>query len=148
MSRLADISIAIQEWVASAVQTEEMAAALAIPLADIPDRLWDSTPPVDAPLPYLEMVVTEPRDVGAVGLAEVMAVSEVTVKVVGRVEAYEPIRPVAVAIHHALQGKTNVPLGGGGLMLSSERRRVVAYPEQTEGIEYRHLGGTYTVHAQ
>ena len=81
-------------------------------------------------------------------MAEVMAVAEATVKAVSREEGYEPIRPVAVAIHHALHGKVNVPLNGAGTMLSSRRLRAVAYPEQSNGIEYRHLGGTYEVYAQ
>jgi len=149
VSRLADISVAIQEWVVTALQTQELADALGLDTpADVVARLWDSPPPPDAALPYLDVVVAEPRDVGGVGLAEVMAVSLVSVKVVGRTEAYEPIRPAAVALHHALHGRTNVPLNGGGTMLSSRRVRTIAYPEQTQGIEYRHLGGTYEVHAQ
>lgn len=149
MSRLADISVAIQEWVVTALQTQELADALGVAQPqDVVARTWDSTPPPDAALPYLDVVVAEPRDIGGVGLTEVMAVALVTVKVVDRAEAYEPIRPVAVAIHQALHGQTNVPLNGGGTMLSSRRLRAVAYPEQSQGIEYRHLGGTYEVHAQ
>lgn len=148
MSRLADASVAIQEWVVSAVQTPEMADALAVPQNEILARVWDSTPPPDAAQPYLEVTVVEPRDVGGVGMAEVMAVAEVTVKAVGMAEAYEPLKPIAVAIHHALHGVTNAPLEGDGTMLSSRRIRTVSYPEQTQGVEYRHLGGTYEVHAQ
>ena len=149
MSRLADISVAIQEWVVQALQTQELADALDLAAPpDVVPRLWDSPPPPDADLPYVDIVVAEPRDIGGVGLAEVMAVSLVSVKIVGRVEAYEPIRPAAVALHHALHGRTNVPLNGGGTMLSSRRVRTIAYPEQSQGIEYRHLGGTYEVHAQ
>lgn len=149
MSRLADISVAIQEWVVTALQTQEMADALGVATPqDVVARTWDAPPPTDAADPYLDVVVAEPRDIGGVGLAEVMAVALVTVKVVSRAEAYEPIRPVAIAIHHALHGQTNVPLNGAGTMLSSRRIRTVAYPEQTQGVEYRHLGGTYEVHAQ
>lgn len=146
MSRLADITVAIQEWVVSALTgSQELEDALGVPVAE---RLWDSAPSPDAALPYLLLQVVEPRDVGTVGLVEVMASSLVTVKVVGREEAYDPLAPIAVAIHHALQGKTNVPLNGGGTMLSSVRRRAIAYPEQSNGVEYRHLGGTYEVIAQ
>lgn len=149
MSRLADISVAIQEWVVSALRgSQELADALGVELEDIGPRLWDSTPPPDAQLPYVDIRVAEPRDVNTVPMVEVMAAALTTVKVVGQEESYEPIRDAAVAIHHALQGKVNVPLAGGGMMLSSRRLRAISYPEQANGIEYRHLGGTYEVIAQ
>lgn len=148
MSRMADVSVAIQEWVATALQTQEVADALGVPVSGVLARVWDSTPPNDASLPYVDVVVAGPRDLGGVGLTEVMATAEVTVKAVGRTEAYEPLQPLARAIHHALHGCTNVPVSGGGLVLSSRRLRSVAYPEQAQGIEYRHLGGTYEVYAQ
>lgn len=149
MSRLADPSVAIQEWIVGALlASQELADALGETPTTLGARLWDSTPPTDAVLPYVDIRVTEPMDVGAVGLVEVMVRAEATVKVVGEAESYEPINPVAIALHHALQGQKSVPLNGGGVMLSSRRLRSVAYPEQTNGIEYRHLGGTYEVFAQ
>lgn len=148
-ARLADITVAIQEWVVTRLSTSvDLANALTIPLNEVAARLWDATPPMDADLPYIEMNVSEPRDVGGVGMAEVMASAEVTVKVVGREEGYEPLRPIAAAIHAALHGRTGDPVAGGGAVLSSRRVRALAYPEQTQGIEYRHLGGTYAVNAQ
>lgn len=148
MSRLADISVAIQEWAVAALSTQQMADALGVPLADVPSRIWDSTPPSHAPEPYLELVVSEPRDVGGVGMAEVMVAAELTVKTVAEAEAYDPLTPVAAAIHAALHGVTSVPLNGGGMLLASTRVRAVAYPENSGGVEYRHLGGTYAINAQ
>ena len=149
MSRLADISVAIQEWAVSRLlASQELADALAIPLNQVGVRVWDSPPGSDAALPYVLVNVVEPRDVGGVGMAEVMATALLDVKVVGRAESYEEVRDAAVAIHQALQGRTNDPISGGGTMLSSRRLRVISYPEQTQGVEYRHLGGTYTVSAQ
>lgn len=147
--RLADITVAIQEWVVSRLtDSADLADALGIDTEDVAARIWDSPPPPDADLPYIDVMVTEPRDVGALGLIQVMASALVTVKVVGREESYEPLRPVAVAIHAALQGRTGDQVSGGGAVLSSDRLRAVAYPEVTEGVEYRHLGGTYAVNAQ
>lgn len=149
MSRMADISIAMQEWLVAALTgSQELADALQVELTDLPARIWDSTPPPEIPLPYISIVVTEPADVNTVPTIEVMARAECTVKLVDEAESYEEIQAPAKAVHVALQGKTNVPLNGGGTMLSCRRLRVVAYPEQTEGIEYRHLGGTYEVYAQ
>lgn len=148
MSRLADVSVAIQEWAVAALSTQQMADALGIPLAEVPGRIWDSTPPTHAAEPFVEVMVSEPRDVGGVGMAEVMATAELTAKAVGRAEAYDPLRPIAAVIHASLHGQTSVPLSGDGWMLASRRVRAIAYPEQSNGIEYRHLGGTYTVNAQ
>lgn len=154
MSRLADIGVAIQEWVVTALTTsEEMWTAMgyaleSAPAAAVAARVWDSPPDASALMPYLDVNVGVPVDVGTVGLVEVMARAEVTVKVVGKAEAYEDVAPIAVALHNALQAKKNVALTGSGVMLSSQRLRVVTYPEMTGGIEYRHVGGTYEVFAQ
>lgn len=149
MSRLADPAIAIQEWMVAALTgSQELADALQVPPGDVAARVWDSPPPLDADLPYIILTVTEPVDVGGVPMVEVMARSEATAMVVGQAEAYDPIQPVAVAMHHALQGVTSVPLNGGGTMLSARRLRSIAYPEQVNGVEYRHLGGTYEVFVQ
>jgi hypothetical protein len=148
-ARLADPAVAIQEWMVAALTgSQELADALALELADVPQRVWDSVPSTDADLPYIILTVSTPVDVGAVPMVEVMARSEATALVVGQVESYDAINPVAIAVHHALQGQINIPLSGGGTMLSSRRLRAVAYPEQTNGVEYRHLGGTYEVYVQ
>lgn len=149
MSRLADPTVAVQEWAVAALQTQQMADALGVDApADVVARIWDSTPPSGATEPYVELVPSEARDVGGFDMVEVMASVELTVKAVGDAEAYDPLRPVAAAIHAALHGVRSVPLTGGGMMLSSRRVRTVAYPETTDGIEYRHLGGTYAINVQ
>jgi hypothetical protein len=149
MSRLADIAVAVQEWaVAALTASAELAAAFGVEPDQVAARIWDSTPPPEAELPYIDLRVTVSTDVNTIPLVEVMARAELTAKVVGMAESYEDIRPHAVVLHQALQGKTSIPLNGGGTMLSSRRLRSIAYPEQTEGIEYRHLGGTYEVFAQ
>jgi hypothetical protein len=148
MSRLADPTVAIQEWAVAALSTQQMADALGVPLADVPLRIWDSTPPSGAAEPYVELMVSEPRDVGGVGMAEVMASAELTAKAVGQAESYDVLKPVAEAIHASLHGEVSVPVSGSGIMLAARRVRAVAYPEHTDGIEYRHLGGTYAVNIQ
>jgi len=149
MSRMADPAVAIQEWAITALSSSpELAAALGVDQDQVAARLWDSVPGNDAALPYLLIQVTEPRDVGGVGMAEVMATGLLTAKVVDRAESYDPLVPIATAIHQTLHGRTSVPVSGGGLMLSSRRIRAISYPEQTQGVEYRHLGGLYEVSAQ
>lgn len=149
MSRLADVSVAIQEWAVSALTgSQELADALAVPLNQVANSVWDSPPSADVTDHFILLQVTEPRDIGGVGMTEVMATGLLTAKVVGRAESYDPLSPIASAIHSALHGKANVPLAGGGTMLSSRRVRAIAYPESAQGVEYRHLGGLYEVSAQ
>lgn len=150
MSRMGDIAVAIQEWAVSALlDSNALETALGEDSREgLAGRIWDSPPPADAVLPYVLLNVVEPRDIGGVGFTEVMAVAELTAKVVGAVESYDPLAPIVTAMHAALHGRANVPLNGSGTMLSSRRVRQIAYPEVTEGIEYRHLGGAYEVHAQ
>lgn len=149
MSRMADPGVAMQEWaVVALANSPELADALDIPQDQVGLRIWDSIPPPDADLPYILVQAVEPRDIGGVGMAEVMATGLLTAKVVHRAESYDPLVPVATALHQTLHGATNVTVSGGGLMLSSRRIRAISYPEQTQGVEYRHLGGLYEVSAQ
>lgn len=149
MSRMADPGVAMQEWaVVALAASPELAEALGVDQDQVAVRIWDSVPPPDAALPYILVQAVEPRDVGGVGMAEVFAVGLLTAKAVDRAESYDTLSPVANAIHKTLHGATNVTVSGGGLMLSSRRIRAISYPEQTQGIEYRHLGGLYEVSAQ
>jgi hypothetical protein len=149
MSRIADASVALQEFVVARIAaSQDVADALGVDLADVSARIWDSTPPPDADLPYIDVTVGTPDDVNTVPMVEVMVRGEVTVKVVGQAEAYEPVSAVYKPVHAALQGRVSVPLNGDGVVLSSRRLRSIAYPEQVNGIEYRHLGGTYEVFVQ
>ncbi len=148
-ARLAEPGLAIQEWVTATLSASPaLAEALGVPQEAVADRLWDSTPPAGSPMPYVEMVVAEPRDQGGILMAPVMATAEVTVKAVDEAEGYATVRPVAAACYLALQAQVSVPLNGGGSVLSSRRLRSVQYPELSQGVEYRHLGATYEVTVQ
>lgn len=148
-TRMGDIAVAMLEFaVASLVAEPAVAASLGETQQTVATRIWDSTPPPSARLPYIALVVPDPQDLGGVAMAEVMARGYLTAKVVGQEEAYDPLAPIARAIHLALHGRVNVPIPGGGTLLTSRRVRSIAYPEQADGIEYRHLGGMYEVIAQ
>lgn len=142
--------MAAQEWAVSALRASpEVQAALDVADAtSAAERIWDNPPPSDARLPYLYVFTSDPIDQGGVGMAEVMATTELTVQVIDQADGYEALQPLATALHQTLHGALNVPLNGGGWMLSSRRVRQVAYPERTDGIQYRHLGGTYQVTVQ
>lgn len=149
MGRMADPNVAIQEGVLTLLNNQAVATALNVPLAELPLRFWDAPPAQDAALPYILVTIPVTIDVGGVDhQVEVMVRAEVDVQVIGREEAYEPLQPIVAAIHQALQGATSVPLNGGGWLMSARRLRTIAYPEQTDAVEYRHLGGTYEVFAQ
>lgn len=149
MSRIADAPVAVQEFVVQRLRASvELATALGVDQADVGSRIWDSPPDAEAAEPFIIINVPETTDVNTVPMVEVMVRGEVTVKVVGRAEAYEKLTPAWSAVHSALQGAVSVPLTGDGMALTCRRLRTVAYPETISGVEYRHVGGTYEVFAQ
>ena len=97
---------------------------------------------------YILVQIIEPRDVGPIGSTIIFSQGMATVKVVGRAESYETLAPIAKAMHEAIQGSQHVDVSGGGVLLSARRRSALSYPEESNGIEYRHLGGAYEVTAQ
>lgn len=149
MSRIADAPVAVQEFIVQRLlASAELADALETDPADLGSRIWDSPPDSEAQEPYVIISMSETADVNTIPMVEVMARAEATVKVVGRAEAYETLTPAWTAVHAALQGQRSVPVSGGGVALTCRRLRTVAYPESINGVEYRHLGGTYEVFAQ
>lgn len=149
MSRIADAPVAFLEFAVSQLSaSQDLADAFAIDLAELPYRIWDAPPDENAPEPFVLASVSEGQDVNTVPLIEVMVGGQLTVKIVGRAEAYEELAPHYRAVHQALQGKVSVPLSGDGTALTCRRLRTIAYPETSNGVEYRHLGGTYEVFVQ
>ena len=149
-ARLADTPVAMAEGIIVLLKASaDLATAMDEPdAAGVADRIWDAPPPPDAVEPYILVQIIEPRDVGPIGSTIIFSQGMATVKVVGRAESYETLAPIAKAMHEAIQGSQHVDVSGGGVLLSARRRSALSYPEESNGIEYRHLGGAYEVTAQ
>lgn len=91
---------------------------------------------------WVSFTIMEPQDIKGVGMFQVMARTQFQVKVVARGESYTPAIPIYRRVHALLEAQTNQAVGYG-LVLTSQRVSGIQFPERANGMEYRHLGGTY-----
>jgi hypothetical protein len=105
-------------------------------------RVVEGVYPGDAPW-HVSFTILEPVDVKVVGLIQVMASVQAQVKVVGRATSYVPLVPVYRRVHQLLEGRTIPQDVAQGAVLQFGRVSGIQFPESTNGIEYRHLGGLY-----
>ena len=140
----------VSEWVMSALAADaQIGAALGLVAGQsIGSRVWEGVAPEGTPFPHVVFTVVEPQDIGTVPLIRVMVRVGLQVKAIGKGPSYRPLIPVVQRIDAALQGAVNRPTSQGGMVLSCERVSAIQYPEMDQGVEYRHLGGTFQVHAQ
>lgn len=88
--------------------------------------------------------VLPPLDVKGVGMVQIMSQVQFQVKVTAKGSSYGPCVPIYERVHTLLEGRLNqVPSAGEGLVLTAQRVSGIRLPERADGIEYRHLGGTY-----
>ena len=66
--------------------------------------------------------------------------------VTGEGTSYGPLVPVYQRAHELLEGRANRQTPQG-LVLTCSRVSGIIYPERDQGVEYRHLGGTYATEA-
>jgi len=97
---------------------------------------------------WITFTVLDPVDVKGVGLAHLMSVVQVQVKVVAKATSYNAVIPAYQRVHELLEGRTHQEPAAGGLILTAQRVSGVKYPERVSGIEYRHLGGLYETETQ
>lgn len=109
---------------------------------DLAKRVVDGVYPGEAPW-HISFTILEPVDVKVVGLIQVMAAVQAQVKVVGRTTSYGLIVPVYRRVHQILEGRTVPQDVAAGAVLQFGRVSGIQFPESTNGIEYRHLGGLY-----
>lgn len=109
-------------------------------------RVVEGTAPEGTPYPLVSFTIVEPQDVKGVGQVHLMSMVEAQVKVVDQGETY----PVAIyqRVHQLLESLTLQEVQGGGIVLTCHRVSAVQYPEQANGIQYRHLGGLYRTETQ
>lgn len=139
--------LVISDWLNDTL-TADAALIAAMGGGDAIDRIGEGLVPAGAGgWPVVTWTVIEPQQINGVGLTEIMARVSFTIKAVTQSRSYAPIVPVVQRIHALIASKANVTVSQG-LVLTCERRAGIQYPERTEGIEYRHLGGLYEAHVQ
>jgi hypothetical protein len=139
--------LTVARWVYGTLTTSQaLADALGVPLESLEDYVWEGVAPGGLDY-WVVFTVQSPRDVKGATMTQIMSAVAVQVKVVGKAQSYGPLAGPYKAAHDALEGRTNQPVQDG-LVLTCHRVSGVQYPEQVNGIEYRHLGGLYETNAQ
>lgn len=125
---------------------------------DLSWHVWDDRVPEDgAPFPAIVVSTQETLDTSRVGGDQdpFMTAVPLVVKVIHRGQSTLGLGPLLRAIHQALQGNTNTavsipddPEAEPMTVLTSTRVGTLRYPEATDGVQYLHVGATYTVRVQ
>lgn len=140
--------ITVARWVYGTLTTSQaLADALGVPLEALEDHVWEGTAPGGVEPAWVVFSVLPPVDVKGATMTQIMSMVQVQVKVIGQTQGYGPLLAPYKAVHDALEGRTNQPVQDG-LVLTCHRVSGVQYPEQVNGMEYRHLGGLYETNAQ
>lgn len=142
----------VAEWVLTALAQDagvqaalgvvtEPSAALRIVEAVLPED-QPLTKPDGTPWPWVTFTfLPETDDLRVVGMVPVMVRTQFQVRVTVAGESYAYVAPVAAACHAVLDGV--VAPAGFDAIGTCHRVAGVHYPEKTNGIHYRHLGGRY-----
>jgi hypothetical protein len=117
-----------------------------VPLEGLSARVWPDPAPGGTEVPFVVYSASEAVDTPAFGPApRIHSTVPLTVKGIDQARGYDRLAPVARAIYSALVSRVGDAVDGGGTMLSARRVGTVQYPEQGEGVEYRHLGHLLSV---
>lgn len=140
--RFGDEGVQAMEWAYGRLtQSQDLADALGVALADLPGRVWPDPAPADTQTPFVVYSASESLDTQAMGpFARIHTTVPLTVKGVDQSRNYDALAPVARAIYAALVGRVGDPVDAGGTILTASRTGGLQYPERGDGIEYRHLG--------
>jgi hypothetical protein len=149
--RHGDEGVAIAEWLITTLGSDlEVADALALgPGEPASNRIWEGVAPEGTPWPVILFTIVDTNDVAAVGPGPRLVTNAVVdVKGVDEGETYARLKPLARRLADVLVGNHNEALADGGLLLTCSRRSGIQYPDQAEGVQYRHLGATFAVLVQ
>lgn len=137
----------VAEWLYVTLSTsEDLAAALGTTLADLPNRVWPDVAPTGTASPWVVYSTIEGRDTLAVGNGpRLMSTVPVNVRAITKGADPSAGGPASQVFYRLLHGELNVPISGGGMILSSLRTQPLSYPENAGGIDYRHTGGLFNV---
>ena len=142
MSRHGDEQVQALEFAYTTMAASQaLADALGTTLAALPYQLWPDVAPADTAGLFVVYAVTDTTDRNAIGSGpRIYSGVPLSVRVTGATRSYDDLAPAARVLYDLFHGARNVPLTGGGMVLTCTRTGAVQYPEQSEGIEYRHLG--------
>lgn len=111
------------------------------------DHLSGTLSPDELPLPYVTMILQSTRDIQN-HVGEILSTESLyEVKAVAATSTWDDVIPIAARLKALLHRPGQIiDLPGGG-SLTCIRERVIQYPENTEGVQYRHLGASWRIRA-
>lgn len=134
--------ITVARWVTNTITTDPEFQGLAGSPERAAQRVREGVYEGGEPW-WVVFTILAPADVKGAGLTHLASTVQFQVKVVGKGSSYTPLVPVYERVHELLEGRTNQEPAQGGIVLHASRVSGIMYPERTQGIEYRHLGGLY-----
>lgn len=139
--------IAVAQWAYKRLTEDPALQVLAGSAAALRARVLDQPPPQDLKPWWIEFNVLPPRDVRGADATKIMAAVDLQAKVVGPTMSYGALLEPYRRVHAVLEHRSEVVVAEG-VVMTSIRVSGVQYPERTNGIEYRHLGGLYETRTQ
>lgn len=140
--RHGDEQAQVLEWLYGVLSTDPVLAQEAgVPVGDLPDRVWPEVAPADTSPPWLVYSTEEALDREALGPhPRLSTVVPLNVRWITR--SADPGSGAAAArrLYALLVGNHNVPVAGGGLILTCRRTSALNYGEDAGGVQYRHQG--------
>jgi hypothetical protein len=128
----------VETWLYNVLQGDATLGLL------VEDRVVGTLVPLGTlKLPYVLFTFSGSRDVTSVDGTIIDTINMYTVKAVTASSSWTGARLIARRMHELIQGKsvTLTPTGS----LTCVRDRIVQYPEEVAGQQYRHLGGIYRI---
>lgn len=116
-------------------------------LASISGRIYNEGGPQEAVYPFIVYHMSEGRDLMGIGATRVWTTMNYVVRAVTRDGSYESIYGLANAIDAALHDKSHQATENGEV-IASVRIAPFKMAETLDGVNYRHLGGIYQLHAK
>lgn len=140
-------TITATTWVYELLSTDAaLAAAIGVDLDHMEDQIGEAVAPSDSDptKPWVVWTIQDSMDVKVVGNIQVMARTRFQVRCTVRGNSYNPLIPVYQRVHTLLEGATFQELAqDDGFVLTCQRVSGVQFPEDDQGVQYRHLGGLY-----
>lgn len=130
----------IEPWLYSTLQDDATLTGL------VGDRVSGTLSGELLATPYVTFLLQDHRDVLGVGGTIIMADCLYMVKAVSQSAGWGTVTAIAERIQDLLHRESTViSLPNGSL--TTVRERIISYPEVSEGVQYRHLGGIYRIQA-
>ena len=98
-------------------------------------------------VPYVLFSMSTTRDITSQDGTVIDTSSIYTIKAVVAGSSWSEAKPIARRIHELIHLPTQTVSLAGGASLTCVRDRILQYPEEVAGQQYRHLGGLYRIRA-